>query len=73
MPTREHAGAVLDFPAAAASALQDAAARCRPDVRGVQLILLFGTAVYHLLAAGAVVRIGLQTPPRPPGWRPQSR
>jgi aminoglycoside phosphotransferase (APT) family kinase protein len=46
-----------DFHAAAASALQSSAERCGLDPRGARLIRLFATAVYHLPADDAVVRI----------------
>jgi aminoglycoside phosphotransferase (APT) family kinase protein len=54
---------VADFPAAAASALEDAAERCALDIRGARLIRLFATAVYHLPAAEAVARIAPVTSP----------
>jgi hypothetical protein len=57
------ASPVADFPAAAESALQDAAGRCGLDARGARLIRLFATAVYHLPAANAVARIALVTSP----------
>jgi aminoglycoside phosphotransferase (APT) family kinase protein len=53
-----------DFPAAAASAMREAAAQAELDARGARLIRLFGTAVYHLPAAGAVARIALETSPQ---------
>jgi len=52
-----------DFHALASSALQHAAERCRLDTRGVRLIRLFATAVYHLPAADAVARIAPVTSP----------
>ena len=57
------ASPAADFPAAAASALQDAAGRCGLDARGARLIRLFATAVYHLPAAEAVARIAPVTSP----------
>jgi Phosphotransferase enzyme family len=54
---------VLDFPAAAASALGYAARRCGLDPGGARLIRLFATAVYRLPAAGAVARIAPVTSP----------
>jgi aminoglycoside phosphotransferase len=54
---------VADFPAAAASALADAAEGCGLDARGASLIRLFATAVYHLPAGGAVARIAPVTSP----------
>jgi hypothetical protein len=59
--TCEHAGAVTDFPEAAKAALQDSVSRSGLDARGARLIRLFGTAVYHLPASGAVARIALMT------------
>jgi len=57
------ASPAADFPATAASALQDAVARCGLDARGARLIRLFATAVYHLPAAEAVARIAPVTSP----------
>jgi hypothetical protein len=57
------ASPAADFPAAAASALLDAAGRCGLDARGARLIRLFATAVYHLPAAEAVARIAPVTSP----------
>jgi aminoglycoside phosphotransferase (APT) family kinase protein len=57
------ASSAPDFPAAAASALQDAAGQCGLDARGARLIRLFATAVYHLPAAEAVARIAPVTSP----------
>lgn len=54
---------VADFPAAAESALVDAAGTCDLDARGARLIHLFATAVYHLPAAEAVARIAPVTSP----------
>jgi aminoglycoside phosphotransferase (APT) family kinase protein len=51
------ASPAADFPAAAASALQDASRRCGLDARGARLIRLFATAVYHLSADESVARI----------------
>jgi aminoglycoside phosphotransferase len=55
--------AVADFPAAAASALVDAAGRRGLDARDSRLIRLFGTAVYHLPGVDAVARIAPVTSP----------
>ena len=63
MPGREPAGLAPDFPCAAASALQDAAALCGLDARDARLIRLFATAVYHLPCEDAVARIALLTSP----------
>ena len=63
MRALESAGSSADFPAAAASALRDAASRCELSIRGARLVRLFGTAVYHLPSAGAVARIALLTSP----------
>jgi len=52
-----------EFPAVAASALEDAAERCGLDARGSWLIRLFATAVYHLPAVDAVARIAPVTSP----------
>ncbi len=46
-----------DLSTLALEALHDAARRCDLDVRGVRLIRLFATAVYHLPAADAVARV----------------
>jgi len=59
----ETARPAVDFPAAAEAALQHAARRSGLDARGAQLIRLFATAVYHLPAADAVVRIAPVTSP----------
>jgi aminoglycoside phosphotransferase (APT) family kinase protein len=59
----ETAEPAVDFPAAAAAALQHAARRSGLDARGARLIRLFATAVYHLPAADAVARIALVTSP----------
>ncbi len=59
----ETAGPEVDFPAAAESALQHAARRSGLDAHGARLIRLFATAVYHLPAADAVVRIALVMSP----------
>jgi aminoglycoside phosphotransferase len=50
-------GPALEFPEAAAAALQTAASQAGLSTRGARLIRLFGTAVYHLPADGAVARI----------------
>jgi aminoglycoside phosphotransferase len=44
--------------------MREAAAQAGLDARGAHLIRLFGTAVYHLPAAGAVARIALMTSPQ---------
>jgi hypothetical protein len=62
-PSPDTKNSVADFPAAAASALVDAAGRRGLDARGSRLIRLFGTAVYHLPAVDAVARIAPVTSP----------
>jgi hypothetical protein len=52
-----------DFRPAAAAALRDAVAAAGLSAHGARLIRLFGTAVYHLPAAGAVARIAPLTSP----------
>ena len=52
-----------DFRSAAAAALHDAVAVAGLSAHGARLIRLFGTAVYHLPAAGAVARIAPLTSP----------
>jgi len=56
-------GLAVDLPAAAPSALRDAAEQCGLDARSPELIRLFATAVYYLPAADAVARIALITSP----------
>ncbi len=63
MLQHDSARPAADFPAAAKSALRDAAVRCGLDPRGARLIRLFSTAVYHLPAADAVARIAPVTSP----------
>jgi hypothetical protein len=50
-------GRTADFRAVAATAVRSSAERCGLDPRGVRLIRLFATAVYHLPAADAVARV----------------
>src|SRR5207249_3640849 len=50
------------FPAAASAAAHDAAVRSGLDASQARLIRLFGTAVYHLPAAGAVARVAVLAP-----------
>jgi aminoglycoside phosphotransferase (APT) family kinase protein len=52
-----------DFRSAAEAALRDAVAAAGLSAHGASLIRLFGTAVYHLPAAGAVARIAPLTSP----------
>jgi hypothetical protein len=66
---RDTASPAAGFPAAAASAIHEAAAQAGLDARGARLIRLFGTAVYHLPAVGGVARIAddvvaVRRPPR---------
>jgi hypothetical protein len=60
---RSQPARAADFRAAAESALRSCAERCGLDARGARLIRLFATAVYHLPAAAAVVRIAPVTSP----------
>lgn len=62
-PASGAGNAIADFPAAAASALPDAALSSGLDARGARLIHMFATAVYHLPAADAVARIAPVTSP----------